>query len=76
MEIHNPRGKPLTLPAGDAQDRPAGAAGQAIGFRLHADVAARADARDRLERLCRTRPAGGLRAAPVAHRRLGTRATN
>jgi hypothetical protein len=48
-----------TLPACDAQDRPAGAAGQASGFSLHAGVAARADERDKLERLCRTisRPA-------------------
>ena len=36
-----------------------GCAGQAAGFSLHAGVAARADQRDKLERLCRyiTRPA-------------------
>ena len=36
-----------------------GSAGQAAGFSLHADVAARANQRDKLERLCRyiTRPA-------------------
>jgi hypothetical protein len=46
-----------TLPAGD--DPCSAVAGQAAGFSLHASVAARADERKKLERLCRyiSRPA-------------------
>jgi ribosomal protein S27E len=43
--------------------------GKVAGFSLHAGVAARADQRQKLERLCRyiSRPAGHLGKAPVAH---------
>jgi hypothetical protein len=48
-----------TLPAGDPEDAVADSAGKVGGFSLHAGVAARADERGKLERLCRyiSRPA-------------------
>ena len=48
-----------TLPAYDLEEPFGGAAGQVTGFSLHAGVAARANERKKLERLCRyiSRPA-------------------
>jgi hypothetical protein len=56
-----------TLPAGDEPS--AAAPGQIGGFSLHAGVAAQADQREKLERLCRyiSRPAVSEQ-RPVAHR--------
>ncbi len=42
-----------TLPAYDLEEPFGGAAGQVTGFSLHAGVAARANEREKLERLCR-----------------------
>ena len=49
----------------DAYDAPATAAGNVAGFLLHAGVSAKANQRDKLERLCRfiTRP-------PISEKRL------
>jgi len=48
-----------TLPPVDIDDSHTGTVGQVAGFNLHAGVAARADERRKLERLCRyiARPA-------------------
>jgi hypothetical protein len=48
-----------TLPPVDTDEMHSAAVGQVAGFNLHAGVAARADQRHKLERLCRyiTRPA-------------------
>jgi hypothetical protein len=67
-----------TLPASDAEDRFGDTVGQVAGFSLHAGVAARADERKKLERLCRERPSAARRCPRSGCRspRMATCATN
>ncbi len=57
-----------TLPACDPEEQYSDTAGKIDGFSLHAGVAARADERKKLERLCRYIALQGCRVL----RRLGT----